>query len=453
MERKINTKLSEINENGIEIKQVSAFDDIDLDASIFPECKIRYYEEHEISNYYIVIISYNKIIQGHYIADIILDSEGIKNLKLLELCIYNDYKPYGEMLVKHLINSLEVLNIKRLSFNLSSASIELMNIFSKYDLNILEKIGFINNPNYKLQDDEIHLKRYDTDKISIEDVYFLYGLGFTLGIDQITYKDEIIIDRYKNTVLFNALSRCENLELNNKTKNMIHMLLNENINSYDLVINRNKSTSYIDAYLLDKAMIYSDNNIYYNYELLNKMYCIDGIDFINVYKVIFDYRYLIYNTTNDIIDIKNYLYSKKKYLDLPDCLLREKGQKLKESQVFNNKLNKTRLIEFSYGNSFSGIMKLVIDLDNNTIKDNSPDKINNTIDKEKIINDLKDLNLYLWKKEYISNNSSPWKLVIKLEEESLEFKGCGAYPNSWIILIDFIQKYSNLDLRSKMINE
>ncbi len=121
------------------------------------------------------------------------------------------------------------------------------------------------------------------------------------------------------------------------------------------------------------------------------------------------------------------------------------------------KLQSLKRLSFFVGDSFSGIRKFEIVIENNKqlIRDNgqntllTPREIDSKEAMNTLISNLTNLNFDNWDKEYVTTKKllEPvgWKLSLRfINNEEIEFSGVSKYPENWTDFINLINTYTTI---------
>lgn len=326
----------------------------------------------------------------------------------------------------------------------------------KYNVFEDENSYYINIIDFKKMSYENNLQIFKDDLISIENLYFLYGLKFKIYRNNCIYKNkDLFININRKTCLINIFVNGKiihniNIVYSNETRNFIYYLClkEHNILDINLFYNNNDLVgNFKDTLLMFKNPL----KIINDYKLLNEIYFL-GYKNINFYYTRFDYHHLDFIDENINIDIYNFLLPKAKFLDLTDFSLVEKRNKMKLSDEFNEKLFDLKEFKFSFqaknnlyiNIEFNEKIEIISNVYNN-------DKIN--FSKEEIINELKKLAFNNWKTNYNENyfdKEFNWNIKLIFSNNVLEYNGINSFPNTWIIFIEFIKKYFDLNLEAEI---
>lgn len=444
------------------VKSYDEYEDIGNWNEYYPFLKIIYNTKEIPSDAYHYVIRKNKIIIGYFISSIYIDNNGYRKMILHDLGIYSrSYAKDGKELINYLLKLARNCYCKELEIkkvpNFDSFYKFLFRHYKVKENNNLLSI-VINNP--KMLSSESNLRIFKDDKITIENLYFLYGLKFKIYRHKCIFKKndyEIIINRNSNTLTLpkNIISNIKELDLNNNTRVLIILLcsfydnncFNDIYYIYNKKDNNYKTYSDNEYYILDNS-----NKIEYNYPLLTKIY-LKGFNNINICNLSFNHHALSYHFDNRPLDIRNHLKRNIKYLDLNHNSLKEVPSLLKETDDFNNNLINLKRLDFRLGNSFSGIKKFTIIFDEKIKIMHNSEKKDIVVNKEEIIKELKTLSLNHWKTRYESNNpntDNAWSLSLIFNDNTLEFSGIDSYPNVWIFLLEFIEKYTSFNFRESI---
>ena len=369
----------------------------------------------------------------------------------------NSYAKYGKMLINYLINyacnegysCIEVSDISKYKF-----FIEFINRHYKLKQYDNKFYFMIDNPKVKLS--QKHLTIYEKDKVSIEDIYFLYNLKAIVLKTIIKIKvnnDFIVVDRLTGEIEFPQFIKILNdtVLLNNVTRNIIYF-----INYY-----KTNVSIYYDNSNPYEFEIYEDDKLYVSKkpeELVNDLdYVLNKLD--NGIHYIYPY-FIDYNMNDQSFGyiaggMSCYDFIEKKFNEynvLPT--LKDRLIEKKKINEFNLKFNNIKRFDFRFGNSFGGIKKLRIQFDEDlNVSSNGQMEKNIILDKDVIIKELKLFNFMYWKNKYDTNPNpifeNIWSIRLVFDGEVIEYSGYDDYPKTWKFVCWFINKYSKFILNEE----
>ena len=406
-------------------------------------------------------IKENNSIIGYYLAYNIvnMNESDIIPLYSKKLVLYDfaiddrAYAKYGLLLINYMLDYARKNGYKAIEIKKYDEYSFFMN-FIKRHYKVEEfnnSIYIILNPVIKYK--ERHLTLYKDDNVSLEDIYFLYDLGFNVLKNSIKLKllgEEISINRHTGSVKLPSSVKIsnDNIILNKDTRNIIYLIkemyINNNIKNLVVDYSISNPNSFL-VYDNDLLYINKDiNELLNNIELalqlskLSKAFCpyIIGYD---MNERGFS-RGFVRMSWDDLIDRFSFNADSKS-----SSILAKNEERIKTKE-FNLKLEEIKQFDFRFGNSFCGIKKLSIYF-NDEVGISSNGQLENDIipNKDDIIKELKWFNFSNWNEKYSGNNSkmeNSWSIRLKLKEETFEFVGYDDYPNVWPVVEWFVHKYS-----------
>ncbi len=411
----------------------------------------------------------NDNIIGYFIARNVINlnkQDGIPlYCKKLELCDFavseRAYAKYGLILLDYLLNYAKnngykaVVVKKQPNFPFFFDFINRHYRFKEFDGSYY---AIIDNP--KTKQSEKHLTLYETDKISLENIYFLYDLKFSVCKNLIKLKlstDEFIsVNRKTGIIAFpsNVNLSKDNVVLNSCTKNIVYLVCEDYNNNQvqNLTVDFSASNPNIfqayknDTLYVNKTMSDLANDVEYLFSVADK-----GIK--SIFPYIIDYnmndrsffRAFGKVSCDDLIE---------KYLSTCDSTATTLSEKAKEKQTakdFNAKLPSIEGFELSFGNFASKVNKLSVRFHDDIVIDTNCQK-NSSVkaDKDEIIKELQQFYFSNWKEVYDTNAEpkleNSWRIKLVFKNDTLEFKGFDDYPRAWICVERFANKYGNFYL-------
>ncbi len=474
MFRKINFKPKKYNKNGIKIAPSRSIDD-DLEVGewnkYYENLKFVYCLGDENAQTLTYIMRENGIIIGYFLVEqFVCEKSTLFYEKYDKKIVLNDFGIYvkrsrnrAKLLINYLLTlaksyCAKVVEIKKVE------GFEHFYKFLKTDLCAQE-----DSENYYLVVKEPKtfpyssvLKVFEGDTISIENLYFLYGLNFKIYKTKCVFENanlKIEVDRKSSLItIYNDICSLHNqLVLTNETRDLIYLLCKESqtksVDGFYIDVNRHFFMNSV-TYQSNTLILCNDVSYVANYyAFLNKTY-LSGFDYIFAIKIDFDYHNLYYNYNIVDIEIRKALSRNYRFLDCRELSLLEKRERIKEVDKFNEKFEKIKRFDFSQGNPFLGIKKFSVLFENGIeIKHNGryEEKPLPTVEETKTL--LKKLSFFNWKQKYNNevcpNYENSWKIVLRFDDEVLEYEGLDEFPNSWLFLVEFIEKYSSIKLRKK----
>lgn len=459
-------KINEEYKTLIEEIGVCDFYDIGHWADSYPGIKLGYYDESYKAKYSDIAfcIKDAKGIFGYFITYNIvnIDKDEIIPLYSRKLVLYdfavdsNSYAKYGKKLIDYLLNY---------ALNNGYKAIEIKKN-DKYQfffafLNRHYQLTEYNNSFYLLIDNPIideskkHLVLYDDDKIKIDDLYFLNKLGFSILKNiikiELLNNEKIIIDRISGIIKFPSNVKIINDEviLNADTRNIVYMVWEmydrnqiKNIEIDYKTENPNYFEIYEDNILyVNKSLQTLFDDIKYVLLMMNK-----GIEKIYPYEINYDMNdnSLSHSIGGIICDklIENYTSTcdlhMKNYLEI--------ANEKKLNKIFNEKMTNIKSFYFIYDNVDSKKKLSIIFNEKAIILKDDDTKSAIEENKDEIIKILKQMNFSYWKKHYQNPNpisKNTWMIKLIFENEEIVYSGIDSYPNIWVYVEWFIEKYYN----------
>ncbi len=473
MYRRIEYSVKQFKKGSILIRRPKS---VDEDVAIgdwdeyYPELKLKYNTREDKNPTNVYLMRDNREIVGYFMAtDFIEEKPNGSVEKFQRKMVLHDFAIFSRTYAKHgklLLNFFYEISKKCYCKVIEIRKVEGFEYFYKFlkaNFQTTENKDcyVIKIENAKAFPYEQNLKIFEGDKLSLEDLYFLFALKFKIYKNKCVYKHNdfnIIVDRKSGLVSLPKNVDCynNNVLFDENAKKLIYLLcLNIHNNNFEeIFIKKDLKTNFLGSARYKDCLI-AFNEVYTDYELLNRAY-IAGFDFIEACEIKFDYHHLFF-TESQMVDIKKHLASKTKHLDIEKISLKETLKQMKIAEEFNERLNSIKRFDFQMGNPFSGIKKFAIifgdgvEIKHNGFKEDIEQE--KVFEKETIISQLKRLYFKNWKQKYFNENKfkeeNAWEVSLTLEDEKISFKGLDAYPNVWLFLVEFIEKYSTLTLRQK----
>lgn len=450
----------------IEEVGVCDFNNIGHWVDSYPTIKLGYYNESYKGKYSDIAycIKNEKGIFGYFICHNIVNVEEnsiiplySRKLVLEDMAIDdNAFVKFGIMLVDYLLkyatsNGYKAVEIKKINKNQFFVDFLLQHYKLKEYNDYLYFI--IDNP--IVVESEKYLMIYENDKIKIDDLYFLKSIGSEVLQDRVilnlTNNDKIIVDRTTGVIKFPKNVKILNDEviLNNFTRNIVHMIWK----MYETCEVKNIEIDY----KAENPIFYEiyEGNILYVNKSLQTLF--DDIRYVlkmmskGIEKI---YPYLVFYDMNDNSfseSIGGIICDKLVERYALTCDSKAKGSmEIMNERKLCKKFNEKMLYinRFDYIYTSKGIKKklsIVFSDVANIFKNDNP---NQSIQKNKedVIKSLQMMNFNNWKKVYDSTNSKPeknWIIKLTFENEIIEYKGTDNYPNIWVYVEWFINKYYN----------
>lgn len=411
----------------------------------------------------------NDNIIGYFIARNIVNLNEQDDIPLyskkLELCDFavseRAYAKYGLILLDYLLNYAKsngykaVVIKKQPNFPLFFDFINRHYRFKEFDGSYY---AIIDNP--KIKQSEKHLTLYESDKISLENIYFLYDLKFSVSKNLIKLKlnanEFISVDRKTGVIVFpsNVNLSKDKVVLNSHTKNIVYLVCEDYNNNQVQNItvdfsakNPNIFRAYKDDTLyVNKTIADLTNDVEYVFSVADK-----GVKFIFPYIIDYNMNDRSFHCgfgkvgCNDLIE---------KHLSTCDSTATTLSEKVKEKQAakdFNAKLPSIEGFELSFGDLASKVNKLSVRFCDDIVIDTNGQKNNDVkADKDEIIKELQRFYFSNWKDIYDTNVApkleNSWCIKLVFKDDTLEFKGFDDYPRAWICVERFANKYGNFCL-------
>ena len=424
----------------------------------YPWIKFNYFYDYKGDARYCYFIALNNYVEGYFYAQDEISKESNEYINkydrimvLYDLAIdHRAYSRLGKLLINHLlylskINGLQALVINKV--DQCSFFINFIKRHYKYKESKDKIYIFINNPiKISYQD---NLKVLDNEYIHIEDLYYLYDLGFKINKLNCTYKLEnykIIVDR-KTGIVSLPIETIKNYKFyinDQKVKTLIHLLIE---NSGLPLTYINNVYNEIDAYNSNDIFIFDNiDKFSKNYQKINRLLNDYQINNVRLYNINYDFVNRYIYKIDTYLDLESILIKHRVYLDMKYDSIKEIPNIIEEIKLFNLNLDNLRRFEFKMGSSFSGIKKMLITFNEDEVelKHNNINKEEIDLNKEEIIEELKKLYFGLWNEEYINpkgKEENYWEINIELNDNTLSFKGKDNYPSSWYFVLKFINKY------------
>lgn len=457
-------KASSYRKDNLLIKTVSLGSEYSIgDWSSYSWIKLVYLNKQKDDASHRYLLSLNNEIIGYIIANEevnLIDNEVLnmydRKMVLCDFAIDNRrYAYYGEKLINYLLDIARKKGFLALEIKKNQEFV-FFNNFIKRHYNVVESFDnyYIFIKNTRAIPFQNNLKIFKDDKLSIEDLYYLYKLNFNIYknccICNLNEKEKIIVHRKNGQVELpsNIINR-DNIYYNDKIKSLIFLLKEMYyFNKIKEIFINKKIEKEIDIYIENEVLIFDKlSNIYQNYYLLNSIMINYGYKEILIYEVKYDFNDQSIDRDFVNLDIKKYLSKKKWLLDLNYQKLSDIIDIKRQIKEFNEKIENIKKFEFEMGSSFSGIKKFIIDFDNEKIRHNGQKKDNINFNKKEIINELKELFFSNWRSSYFrekGNIDYSWKIVLTFRDEKYNYEGVDYFPNIWFFVLKFVEKYSSI---------
>lgn len=414
----------------------------------------------------------NDDIIGYFTAQNVINLNGQDLIPLyskkLELCDFavsqRAYAKYGMILLDFLLNYAKnngynaVVIKKQQNFPFF---LEFVN--RHYNLKEFDGYCYVIIDNPKIKQAEKHLTIYQTDKISLEDIYFLYDLKFSVGKNLIKLKlnanEFISVDRKTGIITFpsNVNLNNDNVVLNSCTKNIVYLVCEDYNNNQVQNLTVDFSVAHPNVF-----QAYKDDTLYVNKTISDLTNDVEYLFSVADKGVKFIFPYLIDYNMND----RSFSYSFgkaacndliEKYLSTCDSTATTLSEKVKERQAvkdFNTKLLSLKGFELSFGDFVNDVKTLSVSLGDDTVINTTTQKGSDVkADKEEIIKELKRFYMSNWKNLYNTNTApkvkNSWHVKLVFENDTIEFKGFDDYPRAWIYVERFANKYGNFYLTKR----
>lgn len=302
-----------------------------------------------------------------------------------------------------------------------------------------------------------HMKVYQDDILSFEDICYLQQIQFTITKEEI-YRElfigRISINRHNGVITFPSCVKCnpdKKYIFNNNMYSLIYFLTYKCAEIKEFGLKLDYRISNIDKtfYKLgnEKLVIFEDISRDEDYlDILMKIK--EETNFKYIYSLSMNYSIdnLSYIAAIDDIDIDLNITRLKSCLDIENASLYAPIKKIQEINEFNEKLNSILTFEIKIDSKNISIKLFKIDFINKECIIKYKDgiqKIINNINIEYYRLALKNAFFTNWKKEYISNNSESlikYEIVLKFNDDIILFKGINETPKIWKYFIDSIFK-------------
>lgn len=388
--------------------------------------------------------------------------------KKLELCDFavseRAYAKYGLILLDYLLNYAKNNGYRAVVINKQPSFpffFDFINRHYRFKEFGDSYYAVIDNP--KIKQSEKHLTLYETDKISLENIYFLYDLKFSVGKNLVKLKlnanEFISVDRKTGIITFpsNVNLSKDNVVLNSYTKDIVYLVCEDYNNNRIQTLtvdfsstNPNIFQAYKDDTLyVNKTISDLTNDVNYLLSAADK-----GVKFIFPYIIDYNMNDRSFHqgfgkvSCNDLIE---------KHLSTCDSTATTLSEKVKEKQAvkdFNAKLPSIESFELSFGDFANNVNKLYVRFgDDITIDINGRKNSDVKVDKDTLIKELQRFYFSNWKGVY-NTNAAPklensWQIKLVFKNDTLEFKGFDDYPRAWICVERFANKYGNFYLTKR----
>lgn len=242
MHRKIKTHIN-YKKDGVEIRPASLHEECEIGnwPSTYPWIKLGY-EDESISHRYsdiMYVMRLNNDVMAYFNAcnEINIGENKFlplysKELKISDLAVsLKAYARYGKILFDYLIEYSIYNGYKAISFK----NVEGYDVFKKFVLKNYKPIFnegkyYIINENPRIRSCQKFLTTYKEDKISLEDLYFLYALNFDILKTKCKLKlnngESIEVDRLSGAISLpaNVTILKDELKLNENTRYLIEII-------------------------------------------------------------------------------------------------------------------------------------------------------------------------------------------------------------------------------------
>ena len=190
----------------------------------------------------IYVMTYKNSIIGYFMAYNLINTGNNPNIPLYskELVLYDfavfvrAYAKYSKILIDFMIKYANISGYKAISFvNINKHTF--FHEFMKRHYNVveIEDKYYIFNENPRIKSYEKHLQIYEGDKVSIEDLYFMYDLNFNVCKSKcylnLQNKERIEVDRKTGIISFpsNVKIKNDNVVINSVTRNILELVISK----------------------------------------------------------------------------------------------------------------------------------------------------------------------------------------------------------------------------------
>ncbi len=372
-----------------------------------------------------------------------------KKLVLTDFAIDSpSYAKYGLMLIDYLIKyatdegykaiEIKVIDKYTFFFDFLKRHYKLISFNDNYYI-------IIDNPH--IEDSKKHLVIYKDDQIKIDDLYFLYNLGFSIyeknAVKALTTNEKIVVNRISGKIEFPTNVKFANDEVifNSDTRNIIYMVCDmydskqvKNIIVDYSLSNPNLFEVYEGTHLsVNRNMQSLQFDIKYILKMIDK-----GIKKIYPYEIGYDMNDNSFTHSFGGISCDEFIEYYMRECDYSNNLYLDRLSKKKIANDFNEKLNNIKCFDFS--DEFSRKNLTIIFDDEIAIINN------HQINKEEIIEKLEHMHFYNWQNNYENLNSKDkkrWQIKLTFENEIIKYYGNDNHPKAWDYVEWFVDKYIN----------
>lgn len=443
------------HKDGIEIRPTYVSEDYKIGnwMEIYPSIEMSYNVEREMFYSDIIyVMTYNKTIIGYFMAYREISNEG-KTMVVYDFAIdRKEYSEYAKILVDYIINYANYNGYKTISIRklvIKNRFIDF--IKTNYETHETNDFVVIVNKNPRVKSCQKYLYTQNYDKVSLEDLYFLYDLKFDILSKKCILElpqGSIVVDRTTGIIKFpeNVCVIDGVIILNEQTRWLIHLVIyNYHINNYEkLFIDNNNVFSEENTYTVrDINEVISDINY------VVRLYK-NGISNVISYSLKYYINERSFSHSIAIMDMNKIIKKVSEQADSNATSLVEKGQEIKKTKQFNEKLEQLKSFSLQFGTPFCGIRKVLITLDKEVSLKSNLEKIEDVkLCKEELIKELSLLNFSNWDNLYNSNykpiDENIWCIALRFGNELIEYRGFDSYPKIWPLLLTFLNKYVKLD--------
>ncbi len=470
MYRKHDYGIEIYDSDGIKIKPVGVNDDTAVGG--WSECydwlALTYLGDKERNMTYSDIaykMTVGKEIIGYFIAQtaVCTEDDGFlkksdKKLVLYDLSLDSEDKvKHGKILIDYLLyvakkrgcSAVEIPT--RNEFLLFRCFIE-----CHYDVTEQGECSYIKTESDECNPETEYLCAYDDDAVSLEDLYFLWGMKFDIERERCVRSfDEgkkISVDRKSGRIRFSrgVVNLGGEIFLNARTRNLVHYVVREWVYSGTETIYLGKKIDEVvtDACTDTELCVFDlADNVTRNFHLGYVAHK-QGYSAIWAYLIRFNMNDCTYNEDFARVPIERQILTNACYVDRERGMnMREEMSQRRRAAAFMEKLNGMLRVDFCFGEGEGAKRLSLIFGDKVRAEHNGTlDNAEVEYDRSAVIAQMCLLHFENWNTEYVGDSedeSGAWEITLSLrDDEMLTYKGKGAYPKIWFVVKDVVEQYS-----------
>ncbi|MBQ7906559.1 MAG: hypothetical protein IJ309_01145 [Clostridia bacterium] len=306
-------------------------------------------------------------------------------------------------------------------------------------------------------DEYIHIKHYDEDFVTVEDLYFLHYIGYEIGRDACFFKlfdCEISIDRHTGIITFPSYiySECESPTIFSTRYYPLLCMIKYYCNSikihslvYDVKID---GFDYDFAYMgNDRLVVFED--ITRSDTMFDTVYRISKTTNFEKYttftaRILTETLFASYSYCDR--KISSDLYNCGLCLELDDCIVYPPHENKLADKELNQRLEKIKSFGLILEDENSALSEAYIFFEPGiasvVYRGRSYEL---RIEGDEIIKILQGAHFSTWKQEFCGEGKVSFGITLELEDEAISFRGNGSTPRIWEYFIKDLIKGLKLD--------